>query len=400
MQDPFADALGDDNDGEFDITGPEMLQLAADALWADEGYGSVGAPLGADPLDPRRVGPLDLKRQRLSAQKKGIRRLFPRKQLKLQAVKECNGSAIRCIFVPRNQGKQEAIPLWPQYKAQWKDANFKSATWLAVSNLSRWVQQVIKVISSCSSTQRIAQHMFSAVRAEFKACLRVANGQEHEDATSLRQSTDHEDSDSESTALLRLEKKDAAVTVAIAGYSLLCMNTSRQMLVAVDDAAVDWIRHWLVPLAKRSASNIGAKASKAVKKHASKIETHCPGFKFIADPTPNINGKISWNPKAHAWNVVVLKPRMMPFPSFAVDPALPDAQYLIAKSMEYRRAIYFWNKCEGGKRFRIKLQSLLRNEKGNTSGSQPSIWLITQTRQRRLPAHRSQLIAQARLEEC
>ena len=89
MNDPFADALGDDSDGEFDITGPDVAPLGADALGADERSGSVGAPLGADPLAPRRDAPLGLKRKRLSAQEQSMRKLYPRRKshIKFEAVK-------------------------------------------------------------------------------------------------------------------------------------------------------------------------------------------------------------------------------------------------------------------------------------------------------------------------
>ena len=139
---------------------------------------------------------------------------------------------------PKKKGDQEAVALYPQYRVRWNGADLHMFTWLVVSNWSRWLMQLIN-ICSLKCTRMIASHMFSVVRAEFKACLREANASEHQDAN------DHEDSDADSVGLYRGEKKDAAVNVTIGGHSLVCLNTSRQLVVAVDDAAVHWIRNWL-----------------------------------------------------------------------------------------------------------------------------------------------------------
>ena len=153
-----------------------------------------GAPWGADPGG--------LKRKRLSAQEQSIRKLYPRRKynIKFEAVEEYNGSALRCIFVPRKQGEQEAVALYPQYRVRWNGADLHMFTWLVVSNLSRWVTQLINICSR-KCTRRIGALLFSVVRAEFKACLREANASEHQDAN------DHEDSDADSVGLYRGEKK-------------------------------------------------------------------------------------------------------------------------------------------------------------------------------------------------
>ena len=58
MQDPFADALSDDDDGEFDIAGAGPGLMTAGFLEADELLGRRwaprGAPWGADPLAKKR----------------------------------------------------------------------------------------------------------------------------------------------------------------------------------------------------------------------------------------------------------------------------------------------------------------------------------------------------------
>ena len=89
----------------------------------------------------------------------------------------------------------------------------------------------------------------------------------------------------------------------------MCLNTSRQLVVAVDDAAVHWIRNWLVPLAQQSERSLGAKASHAKKDAEFKRDIFCPNFAFSVDPTPNIKDKITWNPEASAWDISVRKPR-------------------------------------------------------------------------------------------
>ena len=135
MKDPFADALGSDSDGEHDTTGTDVAR-SPDGKTGDTTANVVIPPptrlSETESQKPQRdaksesqhdldKAPSDQgkKRKRLSAQRK----TNPELRLKLTHMTASPGKEIRCVFVPRAKGEQEAIPLWPQYRAQWKSAD-------------------------------------------------------------------------------------------------------------------------------------------------------------------------------------------------------------------------------------------------------------------------------------
>ena len=149
----------------------------------------------------------------------------------------------------------------------------------------------------------------------------------------------------------------------IGGYDLICINTRKQIVFKVDEVATEFIRHWVLPLAMRTAhSQVKPEpplAQPSAEKPAEELTT-APGFHFSANPTPNILGKLSWIPTAHAWRVKILKPLAeLPAEGFEVDPALPSNEYLKEKLLAYQRAASAWNECDGSARHRIKLPKVL-----------------------------------------
>ena len=137
------------------------------------------------------------------------------------------------------------------------------------------------------------------------------------------------------------------------------------MLIGNDDASMQFIRHWLLPLAQKSIhSAVGKKSSLPEEKLPTEISV---GFQFSANPMPNISGKVPWNPEKHAWRVKAKKPRMKIEGIFEVDWHLPAAAYHKVKSQEYQKAVDAWNHCDGSNRHRIKVASVLLDNHGETS---------------------------------
>ena len=69
---------------------------------------------------------------------------------RIRADKHGNVLHSKCLgFVPRFQKKSkknsevEAIPLWPQYTASWRTAQFQEQKWLVVSSQTRWLQLLV-----------------------------------------------------------------------------------------------------------------------------------------------------------------------------------------------------------------------------------------------------------------
>ena len=268
MLDPFANALGDDTDIDFDSSGSDVapsqvadtrqnngnIVIECDELEHDPMEDCVMQCVDAEKAQSK-VNPSAKcsKRKWLSAKEtpKGLsavsklrRRVNPSQQIKHTPLKESTGCEIRCIFVPRKKGEQEAIPLWPQYTVAWKGADFEGYTWLILSNYSRWLHNLVNATTN-KCVRNVAQHMFSVARSEFSACLAKARGSGDQDSQTL-----DSDSEGEETASLKhSSKNDAALTVVIGGYPVFCINTKKQIFISVDNEAVEFIRHWLLPLA-------------------------------------------------------------------------------------------------------------------------------------------------------
>ena len=398
MLDPFADALGDDIDSDFVSTGSDValspdgntVQIVIDCEEPDldkiEEAAMQGVESSAEePTLPEssaqgrakpKVAPQPKKRGLLAAQQKNSRRkMDPTLQLKLTPVQAANGSDIRCIFVPQKKDGLEAIPLWPQFKADWRGARLGETTWLSVSTQSRWVYLMVNAITP-KCVRDVCQHLFVAARSEFSACVTKARSQNR---SVIHDDSENEDSDSDSDADMPDRKQTAAaLNVTIGGYTVKCINTKRQILISVDDASVKFIRHWLLPLAQKSV--LSAVEKKSPLPVAKPLTETSVGFQFSANPMPNISGKVTWNPVKHAWRVRANKPCMKIEGSFEVDSFLSAAAYHKVKSLEYRKAVDAWNKCDGSKRHRIKVATVLLEDHGETSehlleeasGSQPS----------------------------
>ena len=306
------------------------------------------------------------KRKRLPAKaappKRKSRKMNPNHRLRTIPIEEKNGSNIRCIFVPRSKGQQEAVPLWPQYKVQWKDADFKDDTWLVLSNYERWVMLIVNAITN-KSVRQVAQDIFCTAACEFKACLTQARGGSTD--------ADSDDESVEATSLKNVNRQ-ASISIKVGGFSLICINYKKQILIRVDDESVVFIRHWFLPLATQAALSQAAKPL-PVKQVASKTAAapDVPkGFSFRANPTPTILGKVLWSPVAHAFKVRLLKPRKKCKEEFPINPRLDGAAYAKAKAEAYRRAVDAWNECDGSKRYRIKVSQALLDDRVPTPGPQ------------------------------
>jgi hypothetical protein len=403
MQDPFADALGDDIDTGIDSVmmqdprspygttvklvidceEPDLDAIEEAAMQCAESSAEApsapasSAPQPTVPEASAQDGAKPKKARQPNKRKYAVRKVDPTQQLKTTPVAEANCPEIRCIFVPRKKGGQEAIPLWPQFTAVWKGADFGGTTWLSVSTQSRWVHLMINAITP-NCVRDVSQHMFAAARSEFSACMVKARsgtkGVIQDDSQTVT-------SDSDSDADIPGKIQSAAVVhVDIGGYTVKCLNTRRQILISADKASVKFIRHWLLPLAQKAAlSPADKKTSLLVEEPLAETSV---GFQFSANPTPNISGKVTWNPTKHAWRVRAMKPHMKIKGSFEVPSHLSGDKYHNAKSLEYRNAVDAWNKCDGSKRCRIRGSTLMLEDHGatsepnkdKTSGSQPSDW--------------------------
>jgi hypothetical protein len=97
--------------------------------------------------------------------------------MKMNILDQANGADIKCLFIPGKKAKdgQHAIPLLPQFDAQWRDADFGKRTWLVISTQSRWVQLLMKTQlrnnPTAADSRTACAHLCASVKLEFDACL-------------------------------------------------------------------------------------------------------------------------------------------------------------------------------------------------------------------------------------
>ena len=349
MLDPFAAALGDESDGKFvasarmcrdkkahsqdSINEHKLAAIAIDDDGSDHAPVDEAAMQGAEPLVALQASERERPTAKTATPEMKRRRIDLNQKLKLTPIEEKNGSSVVCLFVPRAKVRStaaasEAIPLWPQYTAFWRDADFGHSTWLILSNYERWVMRLVDAVTH-KSVRQVAKSMLDATRAEFVACLTKARSQGEENSSLDSDEELESPSDQSDSKPAKLEAP--AIDIEIGGFPLTCMNLHKQVVLQVGEDTTRFIRYWLVPLAGTVAhSQVAVDSSKdSSLSDSSTCDTPSrpAGFQFTANPTPNIREKISWNPMKHAWKVNIQKPLAALEEKFEVDPLLTAAKY-------------------------------------------------------------------------
>ena len=337
MQDLFEDALGE---VEF-----ELVQRATSALSqattasteliddSDDDVGKAVAPPTPQPLPRKRLpatGPVsDTKR----------RKRPHRQQLKLTEVDAANGYSIACIFVPVKK-TTAAAPLWPQYVATWKDADFNGTTWIIVSNYERWVQLLVDAVTN-RSVRTVAKALLDTARGEIHACITKARSALSQGGDTF---SDSDDDCGGKPAAGRGKTTAAAIDIIVGGFTVGCMNTKRQILLKVDERTTAFLVGWVVPLAREFALSQADVDDAADTTATTDSPSKLASFHFSASPTPNIRDKVSWNPREHRWALKVVKPQGdVLVQELAVDPSLGADDYNAEKALAYGRAVEAWN---------------------------------------------------------
>jgi len=314
--DPFADALNDDLDDDLDSDATLIMNGAAPSLDASDEHSvididdlseedghtaklevsslpaaGIGEPAAVTQTKNKAASATQGKRKLSSSKasgpqpigaKKAKRGINPDTAFKLTIVNQTNGADIKCVFIPRLKGEQEAIPLLPQFGAKWRDVDFVQRTWLVISTQSRWVQVLMKAQlrtnPSLSDSRKACAHLYALVKSEFDTCLHKQRcltrakslldkekieSKNRELESSDESSAENED-DSQGTFAEKtqeLERQQFRVgrgltpcmQVDIGGYPVMCINSKKRCVVAVDTQVVSFISNWLTPLAQESA---------------------------------------------------------------------------------------------------------------------------------------------------
>ena len=273
-----------------------------------------------------------------------------KKHFSLEAVKGISKSEdVRCIFV-EHANSMVPVPLWSQYIASWRDADFGDSKWIVVSNYERWVMQVVDTVTS-KSVRQVAKAVTDKVKTEFATCLAKARRSPHHDNNPFKDDTD----DDEAVSNTPTRADQAVLEIDIGGFKVRCMNHALRMVMEMDDAAAKFISDWFVPLVRQVARSQGQEPS-SPETDANDSPESLAEFHFSVSATPNLRDKVQWNPLQHSWEILVKKPTRaaaVSNPAFVVDPELSPVDYEEAKVASYHRAIAAWNSIDGTKRHRI-----------------------------------------------
>ena len=271
------------------------------------------------------------------------RRFFKERQFTLNRCVMSNSNDVLCVGVKRPKSIVP-VPLWSQYTAVWKTAELDDK-WIIVSNYERWVMQLVDAVTT-KSVRAVAKKFSDLVKKEYFSCLYKAR-------CPIKLASPFADMDepfdASSTTLKNQVINDPVIQVIIGGHTLTCVNHATRMMLKLDNATVQFITDWVVPLVTKLAF------SKDPSPSTGPAVGTLANFHLTACATPNIKDKIQWNPTQHFWEVLVKKCKgeWPDRQDLLVDTKLDLALYEEEKIAAYGRAVHAWNRLDGSKRFRI-----------------------------------------------
>ena len=269
--------------------------------------------------------------------------------LRLEAVEAHTAEYVRCIFI-RGEKSDVPVPLWKQYTVSWKGADLQQSKWIVVSNYEPWLMQMINAVTN-KCVRRVGKAFTDLFRKEFQECVTKARAP-HNAAADLSDSDGDGHEGSQPRWRAPGKGFGAVLDARIGGRQVRCLNHTTRMVLELDATTEEFITAWMVPLVRVLArqQDLPATVPPCV---APESSAQVAGFHFTASMTPNVRDKLCWNPLAHAWNLLLAKPKGAPTESFAVDASLPPKEFEEEKRAAYRRAIEAWNKLDGSSRLRI-----------------------------------------------
>ena len=264
-----------------------------------------------------------------------------------------NAQQITCIAVPNNSSKrfempQHAIALWPQYWITFDGDEFPGLPWLFFHRDEAWVKSLLnatKPESDNRSATRDALHYFTAAA---RALFGVAVDEQRDREAGMFCCMCEEDSDlleAEADMFVKSPaiKHSEVLEVTIRGYPVSVLKYWSTLAVCMDEKAVQFVRHVLVPLA--------AKSWELAPMHCGNGSDDC-----CHAPLPNIPGKVQWHPCKQAWSIEVRNSPQADIPEFPIGFAFDNSmkhEHFMAKLRQYRFAIAAWNRLDRSGRHRI-----------------------------------------------
>ena len=158
------------------------------------------------------------------------------------------------------------------------------------------------------------------------------------------------------------------IEVEIAEHPLVVANTTKRMLVRLDNATQNFITSIMIPALELQVEQ-KPEVPTTTEVDSSSDTKSKTAFQLDVSFTPNLRDKVMWSVTQHAWKVLLKKPTEEARVCWGVDPRLNAADYEEQKMAMYWDACREWNRCDGTKRHDIPLPSVVCQGKTSTSPS-------------------------------
>ena len=249
------------------------------------------------------------------------------------------------------------IPVWPQYTVEGIEGMF-----VVCSASETWMDSLLRALRPKTTTPISAKAMRSLVK-----CLQTAmrtvlrsglqqhrKGGEHaDDAESSDDGAEQKRPKPRNFSGFKLDQV-FLIKINVAGAPLTIVNYGRHLIARVDDDAMHFIRSCIPDIIRKlSVSDVPDEIVPTP-------STPDTGFKFD-DNTPNIRGKVVWEPGRNGWQVTTTRGgstcttfEEQSGASLIVPDGLTADEHDNAKRTAYTRAIATWNAMDQSKRHRIQ----------------------------------------------
>ena len=269
------------------------------------------------------------------------RKLNPRNSLQLTRIQFVDGDAVKSVFVD-NGVPQVIVPLWCQYTAAWRNVDVGSDRWLIVSNYECWAMGLVNAVTH-RSVREVAKTFLDHFRKHFRAALATARKANNSENPLSDSDSDH------NAATARDHCGSAVLEITLGEFTITCLNSTRKLTLKIDEVALKFIAGWIVPLVRACAKN------KAPSQEKLESAPSTAPFHLRECLTPNIRGKVCWNPTEHKWKLILKHAKGNSSEDFAVAPDQDANAYEMQKVAAYWRAVESWNHLDASSRHRIPI---------------------------------------------
>jgi hypothetical protein len=268
------------------------------------------------------------------------------------------------------------ITVWPQYTVEGIEGTF-----VVCSPSEMWMDVLLHTLRPKTTTSISAKAMRSLVRGlqtAMRTVLRSGLQQHRKDG---QHADDAESSDDGMGAKKRVKPRNFSgfkldkvflIKINVAGAPLTIVNYGMHLIVQVDDDAMHFMRSCIPDIIRKLS------VSDAPDEIVPTPSTPDTGFKFD-DDTPNIRGKIVWEPDRNGWRVTMTRDastcttfKEQSGASLIVPDGLTAYDHDNAKRTAYTRAIATWNAMDQSKRHRIQAPVKITLNTSTGSPSTPS----------------------------